>query len=282
MDAHGLAIARHLDASGVATTPDTIGLGSTSVALATIDADGAASYSFSIEWDPAPLDVATGSFDALHVGSIGAALEPGATTVERLLCELQPTVTTSFDPNIRPQLLGSAAAAQPRVERLVALADIVKASDEDLAWLYPDDTVAQVMERWLALGPAVVVVTRGADGADALAASGPIHVMSPENHGRRHDWRGRLVHVGIACRLERPRPARRRTTADAARLTADQLTRVVQFAAGCAAITVSRPGADPPRRGDLPSPDGWSLPDRGVRPVLIVEVQPRGEGSSTS
>ncbi len=179
IDVHGAVIAAHLAASGVTVTPSTIHDRATSVALATIDSDGAASYTFSIDWDPAPLDVAAETVDALHIGSIGAALEPGATVVEQLLGELQRTATISFDPNIRPQLLTSAESARPRVERVVALADIVKASDEDLAWLYPDATVDQVMTRWLALGTALVVITRGADGADALAASGHVHVSAP-------------------------------------------------------------------------------------------------------
>ncbi len=75
--------------------------------------------------------------------------------------------------------MGSPEEARPRVERLVALADVVKASDEDIAWLYPDAAVADVQARWLALGPALVVVTRGAEGADALVARGSVHVAAP-------------------------------------------------------------------------------------------------------
>ncbi|HEX7835396.1 MAG TPA: PfkB family carbohydrate kinase, partial [Pseudolysinimonas sp.] len=103
-DPHGVAIAQHLEASDVAVTPSTVSDRETSVALATLAPDGAATYTFSIEWEPAELDVAEGSFDAVHTGSIGAALEPGATMVEHLLTRLRPTTTVSFDPNVRPQL----------------------------------------------------------------------------------------------------------------------------------------------------------------------------------
>ena len=105
--------------------------------------------------------------------------------------------------------MGSPEEARPRVERLVALADVVKASDEDVAWLYPDAALAEVQARWLALGPALVVVTRGADGADALVARGPVHVRRPADRGGRHDRRGRLVHGRPARAAQQPEAARR-------------------------------------------------------------------------
>jgi fructokinase len=250
-DAYGVTIARHLEASGVSVTPGTIRERPTSVALATIGADGAASYAFSIEWDPAPLEIAPGTVDAVHVGSIGAALEPGATTVEQALAALRPTALISFDPNVRPQLMGSADDALPRVERLVALADVVKASDEDIAWLYPDATVADVSARWLALGPALVVVTHGGDGADALSASGLVRVPAQRAEVSDTIGAGDSFMSGLLAGLSDRgllRPDRR----DALRaLSASDIARVVQFAARCAAITVSRPGADPPTRDDL-------------------------------
>ncbi|MGB3909098.1 MAG: carbohydrate kinase [Pseudolysinimonas sp.] len=250
-DRHGAAIAAHLDASGVSVTPTTIGDHPTSVALATIGSDGAATYTFSIDWRPAPLDVAAGTIDALHVGSIGAALEPGATTVERLLAKLQPTTLISFDPNVRPQLMGSPDAARPRIERIVAVADVVKASDEDLAWLYPDATIPQVMDAWLALGPALVVVTRGGDGAEALTASGAVHVPAPPTQVVDTIGAGDSFMAGLLAALS-DRGLLAADRRDALReLPASDIAQIVTFAARCAAITVSRPGADPPTRAHL-------------------------------
>jgi fructokinase len=250
-DPHGVAIARHLEASGVTITPGTIRDRPTSVALATIGADGAASYTFSIEWDPASLDVALDGVAALHVGSIGAVLEPGATLVERLLAEQRPSATISYDPNIRPQLMGSADVARPRVERIVALADVVKASDEDLAWLYPDADTATVMTDWLARGAALVVVTRGSDGADALAASGPVRVPAPATEIVDTIGAGDSFMSGLLAALsDRGLLGAGRREALRA-LPASDIRDVVAFAARCAAITVSRPGADPPTRDDL-------------------------------
>lgn len=250
-DPHGSAIAQHLEASGVTITTTTVHAGSTSVALATIASDGAASYTFSIEWDPASLEVAPADVALVHVGSIGAALEPGAKLVERLVTASRPSATISFDPNVRPQLMGSADSARPRVERLVALADVVKASDEDLGWLYPNADVADVMDRWLALGPALVVVTRGGEGADAGSAAGRIRVPAPatsvaDTIGAGDSFMGGL----LAALSDRGLLGAARRSA-LRELSASDLTDVVAFAARCAAITVSRPGADPPTRIDL-------------------------------
>ena len=250
-DPYGVAIAGHLEDSGVRVTPGTVADRPTPIARARIGADGAASYEFAIAWDPAPLEVAAGEFDAVHTGSIGAALEPGATAIEGLLARMRPDTIVSFDPNVRPALQGEHAAAVERVERFVALADIVKASDEDIAWLYPDATPARILVRWLALGPALVVVTRGADGADALAASGTVHVSAQtgpvaDTIGAGDSFMaGLLAGLGDRGLLEAARRDELRAIEPA------RLECVVAFAARCAAITVSRPGADPPTREEV-------------------------------
>lgn len=250
-DAHGVVIAQHLEASGVTVTPTTVHDRPTSVALATIASDGAASYTFSIDWDPASLDVAPVDVELIHVGSIGAALEPGATLVERLVGESRATATISFDPNVRPQLMGSANLARPRIERLVALADVVKASDEDLAWLYPDADASEIMDRWLALGPALVVVTRGSDGADAVAAAGRVRVPAPPTEVADTIGAGDSFMAGLLAALSDRDLLGAGRRAELHELPASDLGEIVGFAARCAAITVSRPGADPPTRDDL-------------------------------
>jgi fructokinase len=252
-DPHGVAIAQHLEQSEVAITPGTIGDRPTSVALATIDATGAASYAFSIEWDPASLDVDPGSVAALHVGSIGAVLQPGAALVERLLTELRPTATISYDPNIRPQLMGSADLARPQIERIITLADVVKASDEDIAWLYPDAVVTDVVASWLARGPALVVVTGGRDGADAITAGGTVHIPAPVTHVVDTIGAGDSFMSALLAALSDRDLLGGDRRAALRELPASEVAAVVEFAARCAAITVSRPGADPPTRDDLAS-----------------------------
>jgi fructokinase len=250
-DPHGVAIAQHLEESDVAVTPSTVSDRETSVALATIDDGGAATYSFSIDWDPAGIDIPEGSFDIVHTGSIGAALEPGATMVEALLTALRPTTIVTFDPNVRPALMGSPEQALPRIERLIALADVVKASDEDVAWLYPDAPVAEVLQRWRALGPALVVVTRGGEGADALAASGPVHVPAFVTKVSDTIGAGDSFMAGLIWALSTLGMLHAGRRDDLRALTAADATRVVSTGARCAGITVSRPGADPPTADEV-------------------------------
>jgi fructokinase len=230
-DPHGVAIAQHLEESGVPVTPGTVADEPTSVALATIGPDGAATYTFSISWDPAPVDPS--GYALVHTGSIGAALQPGADRVEKLLAATDGLV--SFDPNVRPALMGHDAVA--RVERFVALSDIVKASDEDLEWLYPGRPVAKVLAAWLALGPRLVVVTRGGDGADALSAAGPVHVAAPKTKVADTIGAGDSFMAGLLAAILRN--------------GFDDVAGAVAYAARCAAITVSRPGADPPTRDEV-------------------------------
>ncbi len=174
-DAFGSLIAAHLIDAGVELGIGSRGPGRTSSAVARLDADGAATYDFDITWDPGAIEIPE-AVDVLHTGSIAATLAPGADDVEALVERLAPTAIVSFDPNIRPALLPHRDDTVARVERLIALADVVKVSDEDLAWLSPDEASEDVAARWLESAPALVVVTRGAAGSSAFARAGRVDV----------------------------------------------------------------------------------------------------------
>ncbi|WP_395691105.1 PfkB family carbohydrate kinase [Nocardioides sp.] len=249
-DARGAVLAAHLADAGVELAGDPRVLDRTATAAATIGADGAASYEFDLEWrlgvvgtEPAPVVV--------HVCSLGAVVEPGADQVRELVDRLRSVATVSYDVNARPAITGTGPDVVALVERLVALSDLVKASDEDLEHLYPDLDLETAAAHLLALGPAAVVVTRGGDGATwfggtvtAEVASLPVQVADTIGAGDTFgaatidalwergllgaDHRGRLRGVGAA-------------DAEA----------VLAHAARAAAVTVSRPGADPPYRREL-------------------------------
>jgi fructokinase len=252
-DAHGQAIRQHLAANGVAMVEDSVSPRATSTAVATIEEDGSASYDFAIDGDLPPLTRPEPLPSVVHVGSIGAFLPPGAAIVDQALAELRSVATISYDPNVRPRLMGSPDAARPRVEALVAAADVVKVSSEDLEWLHPDDDPLEVADRWLHLGPALVVVTLGARGAYAVRRA--TCVMIPAEPTELLDTigagdsftAGLLVALGDAGLLGR---AQRSALAAVPQET---LRSVLRFAATCSAITVSRTGANPPRRDELPS-----------------------------
>jgi fructokinase len=171
-DFFGALLRAHLDRHGVTTTDLTTTAEPTSLAFARVDADGVAHYDFRFAWTYAAAPHLDG-VDCLHVGSLATVIAPGADAVAGLVTAARNRgVTVSFDPNIRPSLLPDRAAARRRVERLVAAADIVKVSQEDLAWLYPGTADEAAAAGWLARGPRLVVVTRG--GAGAIARHGDL------------------------------------------------------------------------------------------------------------
>ena len=162
-DERGERIAAHLRRHGVDVLPESFGERPTSTAMATLDSDGAATYEFDLHWDLPTLSLPEGTVH-LHTGSIGAVLQPGAQHVTQAMRSLRASGTVSYDPNIRPGIMGSLDVVRDQVEELVALSDVVKASEDDLALLYAGQSVEQVMARWVALGAALTVVTLGADG----------------------------------------------------------------------------------------------------------------------
>ncbi len=251
-DGHGRAIARHLTTSDVEVTPGTVGARPTSVAVAAIGHDGAATYDFSIEWHPALLDVTPDQVSAVHTGSIATALEPGASAVERWLSAFRPTATVTFDPNVRPLLMGAREDAAARVDRLVAMADVVKASDEDVAWLAPGSAIEDVIARWLDLGAGLVVITRGGDGVEAATARARVRIPAVAAAVLDTIGAGDSFMAGLIAALDDRELLGAHRREELRALDAEDLDAVVRFAAACAAVTVSRPGADPPRREELP------------------------------
>ena len=168
-DARGARLARFALSAGASIVPGTDKSAKTPVALATIDENGRATYALDVPWDvPSGLDLSR--YRHVHTGSVAATVEPGGTKVVEAVRRIRDVATVSYDPNIRPALMHSPDEVRDRIEDLVALSDVVKASDEDLAWLYGDEPVEDVMRRWLASGPAMVVVTRGPWGAYAMLA----------------------------------------------------------------------------------------------------------------
>jgi len=251
-DAFGEMISAHLEASGVRVDGGREGGVSTSLAIATLAA-GIASYDFRIDWDVealAPLPIET---RCLHTGSLATVLPPGKASVVDLVERehKRGRVTVSYDPNVRPALLGDAARARPDIERLVALSDVVKASDEDLRWLYPDRPDEDVAQAWLASGPALVVVTRGGAGVYAVSAGLELHRRAVPLDLVDTVGAGDSFTSGLLDGLHRADlvgGARRDALAAIDEAT---LGSVVDAAALIAAITCSRPGADPPTRAEV-------------------------------
>jgi fructokinase len=175
-DERGRVLADHLDRAGVRLAADPHVLTRTATAAATLGADGAASYEFDLEWRIGAVEVEPPR--VVHTCSLGAVLEPGATDVVALVRRLRDVATISYDINARPAITGTGAGVVALVERMVEVSDLVKASDEDLAALYPDLDLEVAARRLLTLGPVAVVVTRGPDGATWFAEHATVDIAS--------------------------------------------------------------------------------------------------------
>jgi fructokinase len=232
-DARGRLVAEHLAGSGVEVASDPHVLERTSSAVATIGADGAASYDFDLDWRVGPVELDDPPA-FVHACSLGAVVEPGCDDVLALLDRL-PDARITYDVNARPAITGVGPEVVARVEAVVRRAEVVKASDEDLDALYPDLDLAGAAAHLLSLGPAAVVVTRGGDGSTWYDADGA--VSAPVQIATVVDTigAGDTFSAGIVDALW------------------DGLDPVstLAHAARAAAVTVSRPGADPPTRAEL-------------------------------
>ncbi|MBS43877.1 MAG: ribokinase [Nocardioides sp.] len=239
-DEHGRLVADHLSGAGVALAADPLVLERTAVARAVLGADGAATYDFDLAWrlGEVSLAAADGALPAyVHVCSLGAVLEPGADQVLALLDRVreETSATVTYDVNARPAIVGHGPEVVGRVESVVRRAHLVKASDEDLAWLYPTLSVEEAAARLQELGPATVVVTRGGDGLSWYAAGTALDHAAPSVEVVDTIGAGDTVSAALVDALwDGLGPA-------------DALV----HAARAAAVTVSRPGADPPTRDEL-------------------------------
>ncbi|MGO4957266.1 carbohydrate kinase family protein [Luteococcus sp. Sow4_B9] len=252
-DERGAAIEAHAAAHHVAVQPGSNRADKTSVAYAHLDAQGRADYEFDLEWAlPDMSDVA--SYSHLHTGSIAATLEPGGSQVVAAVRAVRGQGTVSYDPNIRPALMGEPATVVRRIEELVALSDVVKASDEDLAWLYPGTAVEDILLRWSTLGPALVVVTRGPQGAWARLAGNrdvlqvaPLTVELVDTVGAGDSFMGGLLSGLLDAGLLGSREAAERL----AGAGWGQVQPALHRAVTTSGLTVSRAGAHAPTRDEV-------------------------------
>lgn len=249
-DERGALLADRLEQDGVQLAADPHAIGHTSTAVATIGPDGHATYDFDLDWRFHPVEAGLDAH-VVHTCSLGAVLAPGAEEVLALIEGIRGSATVSYDVNVRPGITGSGAALVARVEAVAALSDVVKASDEDLASLYDGTDPITGAKRLLALGPVAVVLTRGQDGATWLSAGQEVDVASVPVEVADTIGAGDTFCAGVIDGLWGQGllgAGRRDALADLPRNT---VVDVLAHAARAAAITVGRPGADPPYRREL-------------------------------
>ncbi|MFD0902983.1 carbohydrate kinase family protein [Actinomadura sediminis] len=250
-DPPGQVIARYLADTGL----DVVRAAGTSprstVALAYLDPDtGSATYDFVPHWAPPALEP---SDDAvlLHTGSLAVIVEPGAGRVLELCARFRRGTgrAVSVDLNVRPAVQPDRGEYRAAVHRVAEVADVVKASDEDLRWLWPDSDPQDSARRLLGLGPRLVVLTRGAEGATAHTADAAVSVPAPPVEVVDTIGAGDSFQAALLDGLVRPGAEGRPSVRFPVRREA--LRRLLARAVLAGALATTREGARPPHRREL-------------------------------
>ena len=201
--------------------------------------DGTATFDFNSQWLPDPERLKP---SVLHIGTLVTIIEPSASVLYDWAVRVGEFAPIIFDPNIRPSVMGDRQKYSQAVEKWVGISSIVKVSDDDIAWLYPDESLDEVARRWIAGGVSCVVITRGAHGLIGYTEHGieevdAVKTVVVDTVGAG-DTVGAIVVEGVIKH-------------SVAGLVGHTLNAVLHKAAVAAAITCSRAGAQPPRTHEL-------------------------------
>ena len=216
----------------------------TCLAIVSLSDSGSASYEFVIEntatfdftpdWLPNPQ---TERPSLLHIGTLATVIEPGASVLFDWVQSVAKVAPIVFDPNIRPAVISDRKQYMKQVERWISISSAVKVSDEDIKWLYPSLEIDQVVNNWLAKGPALIVVTYGDKGLAGYRVGekvsvDAVKVVVADTVGAGDTVGAILVEAIVMDGLNT--------------LSGVRLEMMLKRAAKAAAITVSRSGANPP------------------------------------
>jgi fructokinase len=249
-DAYGASARAELLADGVILDLALASDKPTCTATVSLDAAGGASYEFLIDgtatfdfnssWLPDPYRYQP---QVLHIGTLVTVIEPGASALYDWAMQVAELAPIVFDPNIRPSVQPDRDLYEAAVEKWAALSAVIKVSDDDLAWLFPGQSIDDVANRWINDGVFLVVVTRGANGLVGYTADGRVEVPGVkvdvvDTVGAGDTVGAIVVEAMLAHGL--------------VELRGDILRSVLARAAAAAAITCSRKGAQPPYKHELP------------------------------
>ncbi len=183
--------------------------------------------------------------DALFFGGISLVVEPCASAYQALMLREAPGKLTMIDPNIRPGFIKDEATYRARLSAMMAAADIIKTSDEDLDWLTGQHDIPAL---FAATAAKVILLTRGADGVTIHTRDGQAHVAAEKAQVVDTVGAGDTFNAGFLAGLSRSGHLSKGALSDAAM---DDLVKAAQLGAAAAAITVSRAGANPPWQSEL-------------------------------
>ncbi len=201
--------------------------------------DGTATFDFSLDWLPDPSRYKP---NVLHIGTLVTVIQPGADVLYDWAIRVAEFAPIVFDPNIRPAVMGDRDKYQMAVEKWAAISSVIKVSDDDMTWLYPDQKYHDVAQRWINDGAALVVITRGADGLLGITADGSVEVPGVKIEVADTVGAGDTVGaIIVEAMIEK----------GILNLNDEVLKATLHRAAVAAGITCSRKGAQPPYKHEL-------------------------------
>lgn len=185
---------------------------------------------------------------ALHFGGISLISEPCGTAYEALMKQHHETCVISFDPNIRTSFIQNETVYRDRLVRMLDMSDIIKISDEDFAWLRPQEAVENVAAEWLDKGASIVVLTRGEKGASGITKRFSVSVPAQPATVVDTVGAGDAFNAGLLSAL---RSENLLTKAGLRDIGREDLRKILEFAAKISALTVAKAGANPPWRDEV-------------------------------
>jgi fructokinase len=185
---------------------------------------------------------------ALHFGSISLIPEPCGSAFESLMKREHKTRVISLDPNIRPTLISEKRKHMARLNRLIPMADILKISDEDVHWMTGHHDLAKAAKAWLKKGPKIVAITKGGDGVEIYTKAFSFKYEAPKVVVADTVGAGDTFTAGLLATLMSEGHLNKKALAS---IREDDLRHAVDFAARAAAVTCTRPGANPPWANEM-------------------------------
>ena len=247
-DQWGQQAKKEFSADGVGLNFVNISEKPTCQAIVSLEANGSASYEFVIggtatfdfaDWLPDPEQLKP---ELLYIGTLVTVIEPSASILREWAMQVSEFAPVVFDPNVRPAVMGDRANYITKVEKFVEISSVVKVSEEDLNWLFPGENHVAIAKKWLELGPALIVITRGFAGLIAVTPEELIEV--PGVRVDVVDTIGAGDTVGaIVCEAI--------INEGIHNLHGEQLRKMLERAALAAAITCSRKGPVPPTSAQI-------------------------------
>ena len=221
----------------------------TCLAIVSIDVDGGATYEFKIE-GTATFAFATENLpdpkliqpDAICIGTLATIIEPGASILKDWILQAKDYAPIIYDPNIRSSVISDRSRYQEVVKEWIALSNVVKASEDDLAWLYPETDPLEIARSWVSSGVQLVVITKGENGIVGVTENQEVSIPGVkvdviDTVGAGDTVGAVIVEALVEFGLEK--------------LTRELLSHTLHRAALAAAITCSRAGANPPTKAEL-------------------------------